>query len=202
MYAPGIPAITYGLRGLMYCEIKVTGPGHDLHSGLYGGAVPNPINALARLIATLHDDQGRVQVPGFYDRVLELEASEREAFAQLPYEKESFLEEVNASDTAGEEGFTTLERIWGRPTLDCNGIWGGFMGKGAKTVIPSEACAKISCRLVADQDPEDVAALLEDYLRAQAPPSIKLDFKVFHGDLNSGSQFRKLGNGIDSFLSI
>jgi acetylornithine deacetylase/succinyl-diaminopimelate desuccinylase-like protein len=181
MFAPGVPSITYGLRGLMYCEVTVVGPSHDLHSGLYGGAVPNPINVLSGMIAKLHDENGHVTIPGFYDRVRELEAEERAAFASLPITDEEFLEEVGAANTQGEAGFSTLERVWARPTLDCNGIFGGFMGKGAKTVIPSQATAKISCRLVPDQDPEEVAKLMEAYLREVAPDSVKVEFTVFHG---------------------
>jgi acetylornithine deacetylase/succinyl-diaminopimelate desuccinylase-like protein len=165
----------------MYCEVTVVGPSHDLHSGLYGGAVPNPINVLSGMIAKLHDENGHVTIPGFYDRVRELEAEERAAFASLPITDEEFLEEVGAANTQGEAGFSTLERVWARPTLDCNGIFGGFMGKGAKTVIPSQATAKISCRLVPDQDPEEVAKLMEAYLREVAPDSVKVEFTVFHG---------------------
>ena len=181
MFAPGLPSITYSLRGLMYCEVTVRGPGHDLHSGLYGGAVPNPINILSKLIAGLHDDEGRVTVEGFYDRVRELEAEECEAFASLPTSDEAFLKEVGAPATHGEAGYTTLERRWARPTLDCNGIWGGFTGEGAKTVIPSKAHAKISCRLVPDQDPHEVEAMLERHLKAHAPPSVEVIFKPHHG---------------------
>lgn len=181
MFAPGLPAITYGLRGLMYCEITVTGPGHDLHSGLYGGAVPNPINILSKIIANLHDEDGRITVPGFYENVMALKDVEREAFAKLPTTDEEFLKEVGAANTAGEEGYTTLERIWARPTLDCNGIYGGFTGEGAKTVVPSKATAKLSCRLVANQDPDAIAEKVEAYVRELAPDSVSVDFKVFHG---------------------
>ena len=181
MFSDSLPSITYGLRGLIYFEVTVTGPGHDLHSGLYGGAVPNPINVLSRMIAKLHNDDGSIAIPGFYDDVRDLEVTEREAFASLPLTEEEFLAEVGAAGTMGEDGFTTLERIWARPTLDCNGIYGGFQGKGAKTVIPSKATAKISCRLVADQRPDEVAKLAEEYLREIAPDSVKLDFSFFHG---------------------
>lgn len=181
MFSEGQPSITYGLRGLIYFEVTVKGPGHDLHSGLYGGAVPNPINALAGMIAKLHDEDGKIAIPGFYDTVRDITAEEREAFAKLPNTDGEFLAEVGAKATQGEDGFTTLERIWARPTLDCNGIYGGFMGKGAKTVIPSRATAKISCRLVPDQDPNRLAELAEAYLREIAPESVELSFSFFHG---------------------
>ena len=181
MFAPGLPSITYALRGLVYFEVTVTGPGHDLHSGLYGGAVPNPINVLSKMISQLHDDDGQIAIPGFYDAVRALEQEERDAFASLPITDEEFLEEVNASGTMGEKGYSTLERVWARPTLDCNGIYGGFMGIGAKTVVPSKATAKISCRLVPDQDPDELAKKAEAYLREIAPDSVKVDFTVFHG---------------------
>jgi acetylornithine deacetylase/succinyl-diaminopimelate desuccinylase-like protein len=181
MFAEGQPSITYGLRGLIYFEVTVTGPGHDLHSGLYGGAVPNPINALAGMIAKLHDADGKIAIPGFYEHVRDVTPEEREAFAALPNTDEGFLAEVGAKATHGEDGYSTLERIWARPTLDCNGIYGGFQGKGAKTVIPSKATAKISCRLVPDQDPNRLAELAEAYLRSIAPESVELEFSFFHG---------------------
>ena len=165
----------------MYCEMTVIGPGHDLHSGLYGGAVPNPINVLAKMIGQLHDERGVVQVPGFYDDVVPIAADERNALAALPVSDDAFVEEVGALATMGEHEYTTLERIWARPTLDCNGIFGGFTGKGAKTVIPSRASAKISCRLVPDQDPKIVAQKLEAFVRSIAPPSVRVEFDVFHG---------------------
>ena len=181
MYAPGLPSITYALRGLIYFEVTVTGPGHDLHSGLYGGAVPNPINVLAKIIGQLHNDDGTIAVPGFYDNVRALEQDERDAFAELPFEADAFLREVNAKGAMGEEGYTTLEHTWARPTLDCNGIWGGFTGEGAKTVIPSKASAKISCRLVPNQDPEVLAAKVEAYMRELAPEAVTLEFDFHHG---------------------
>lgn len=181
MYAPGLPSITYALRGLIYFEVSVTGPGHDLHSGMYGGGVPNPINVLAKMIGQLHDDQGAIAVPGFYDEVRPLEAEEREAFAALPFSEEEFAAEVGAKGITGERGYTTLERIWARPTLDCNGIYGGFQGAGAKTVIPSKATAKISCRLVPDQDPDVLAKKVEAYLRQIAPDYVEVSFDFFHG---------------------
>jgi acetylornithine deacetylase/succinyl-diaminopimelate desuccinylase-like protein len=181
MFSQGLPSITYGLRGLMYCEIKVTGPGHDLHSGMYGGAVPNPINALAQMIGTLHDGTGRIQVEGFYDGVEPLSSEERAQFASLPHSDDTFLKEVNGVGLHGEAEFTTLERIWARPTLDCNGIIGGFTGKGAKTVIPSSASAKISCRLVPGQSSEDIGAKVKAHLERVAPDYVKFEFDLHHG---------------------
>ena len=181
MFAPGLPTITYGLRGLTYFEVTVTGPDHDLHSGLYGGAVPNPINELSKLIAQLHHDDGRVAIPGFYDDVEELTAEERDQFAELPFDNEDFRKEAGAPGLQGEAGYSTLERRWARPTLDCNGIWGGFIGEGAKTVLPSHASAKISCRLVPNQDPDKVLELAQSYLEEIAPDTILLDFKPHHG---------------------
>ena len=181
MYARGVPSIMYSLRGLAYFEMKVTGPSHDLHSGLYGGAVANPINVIADIIASLHDDEGRITVPGFYDQVRELEDDEREAFADLPFSEDEFLAETGAPATWGEQGYSTLERTWARPTLDCNGIWGGFTGDGAKTVLPSEANAKFSCRLVPDQDPREIEKLVGAYIEEIAPPTVTVEFHQHHG---------------------
>lgn len=181
MFAPGLPSITYGLRGLMYCEVSVTGPGHDLHSGMYGGAVPNPINALATMIGKLTDESGKILVDGFYDNIEPLTEEERAQFASLPHTDEGFLKEVNGVGLHGEDGFTTLERIWARPTLDCNGIYGGFTGEGAKTVIPSKAHTKISCRLVPGQNSADIGKKMEAYLRKIAPDYVKVDFHLHHG---------------------
>jgi len=180
-YAPEIPAITYGLRGIMACEITLTGPAQDLHSGVFGGAVTNPANALSRLIAQLHDDQGRVQIPGFYDDVVPLTEEERRAFAALPFDEAEFLRTLGVSEPAGEVGFTTLERRWARPTCDVNGIWGGYTGEGPKTIIPSRASAKITCRLVPDQNPETLIANLEDFLRSRLPAGVTLAFRHWHG---------------------
>jgi acetylornithine deacetylase/succinyl-diaminopimelate desuccinylase-like protein len=181
MFDRGLPSITYSLRGLVYFEVTLQGPSHDLHSGVYGGAVPNPINELARIVGDLHDDQGRVAIPGFYDDVRDLSDEERASFAELPFSEEGFLEEVGVSRTVGEEGYSTLERCWARPTLDCNGIFGGFTGKGAKTVIGSTATAKISCRLVPGQDPRDIARKAEEAIRAMAPDYVDVSFEFFHG---------------------
>jgi len=181
MFAPGLPTITYGLRGIAYFEVTVRGPDHELHSGLYGGAVPNPLNELSRMIARLHDDDRRVAIPGFYDRVEEIDDEERAKLAELPFDEADFLEETGAPGVAGEKGYSTLERRWTRPTLDCNGVWGGYTDAGSKTVLPSTAHAKISCRLVPDQDPDRIARLAEEYFRELAPDCVELDFEAKHG---------------------
>ena len=154
-YGPELPAITYGLRGIIACEVKLQGPKQDLHSGVFGGAVANPINVLAQLIASLHDTEGRIQIPGFYDDVLELTAEERKDFAALPFDEQEFCESLGINGASGEAGFTTLERRWARPTCDVNGITGGYQGEGPKTIVPARASAKITCRLVPDQDEVD-----------------------------------------------
>lgn len=181
MFAPGLPAIVYGLRGLTYFQVDVEGPDHDLHSGLYGGAVVNPINALCQMIAALKDGQGRVTVPGFYDKVRDLTVTERAAWAALPHDDEALRLSVGAAALDGEAGFTALERTWGRPTLDCNGILGGFTGEGAKTVLPSKAMAKFSCRLVPDQTPEEIEDLVEAHLLALAPAGVRVKVHRLHG---------------------
>lgn len=181
MFPPGLPAITYGLRGLAYCQIEVQGPATDLHSGSYGGAVANPLQVLAELVAGLKDAQGRVAVPGFYDDVRPLTAEERRALAELPFDEERFKREVGVQELSGEVGYSTLERLWARPTLELNGLWGGFTGEGAKTVIPARAWAKISCRLVPDQDPERILDLLERHLTAVCPATVRLTFTRMHG---------------------
>lgn len=181
MFAPGIPSITYGLRGLAYLEMTVRGPSHDLHSGLYGGGVPNPINELARIIAGLHDENGKVTIPGFYDAVRELEEEERAALEALNFDDEGFRKEAGVKELKGEAGYTTLEHIWTRPTLDCNGIWGGFTGEGAKTVLPAVAHAKFSCRLVPDQDPEDIAAKAQAWVQELAGDAVEVTVTAHHG---------------------
>jgi len=193
MFAPGLPTITYGLRGISYFEVTARGPSHELHSGLYGGAVPNPLNELSKIIAQLHDDDRRVAIPGFYDNVQELDDDERENFTELPFDDEKFRRETGAPGLVGEEGHSTLERRWTRPTLDCNGMWGGYTDEGAKTVLPSTAHAKISCRLVPDQDPDRIDELAEDYFRELAPDHIELEFEAKHSgspvvsDLDNGT---------------
>ena len=180
-YGDGIPAITYGLRGILAAEVTVHGPDRDLHSGVFGGAVANPVNVLAGLIGKLHDEQGAVTIPGFYDDVLELTDEERAGFAQLPFDDESFCASVGASAPHGEAGYTTLERRWARPTCDINGIFGGYQGEGPKTIVPSQATAKITCRLVPDQNPEQLTDSLEQFLREQAPAGVRLEFQSYHG---------------------
>lgn len=181
MYAKGLPAIMYSLRGLAYFEIEITGPSHDLHSGLYGGAVPNPINELGKIIAALQNPDGTVAVPGFYDRVRSLEQVERDGFAALPFKESEFKAESGVKGVQGEEGYTTLERTWARPTLDFNGIIGGFTGEGAKTVLPSKARAKFSCRLVPDQEPGEIQEMVAAHIRNIASPNVTVDVRFHHG---------------------
>jgi acetylornithine deacetylase/succinyl-diaminopimelate desuccinylase-like protein len=180
-YAPGIPAITYGLRGILACEVTVKGPSQDLHSGVFGGAVANPVNGLAKLIGMLHDDQGRVQIPGFYDAVVPLSAEERRQFAALPFDEAAFQKSLGIDAGWGEAGYSTLERRWARPTCDVNGITGGYQGEGPKTIVPARATAKITCRLVPDQDPVRLTEALHGFLQAHCPPGLKLEFQAFHG---------------------
>src|ERR1700756_1125676 len=159
MLGKGVPSITYGLRGLNYYQIELTGPERDLHSGVYGGAVPNPLTILTELFAGLHDKNFRVSVPAFYKQVAKLSKAERKALNALPWKKKDFEKAVGAPGYIGEKGFTIVEQLWTRPTLELNGIWGGYTGEGAKTVIPSKAYAKFSTRLVPDQDPQKIAKL-------------------------------------------
>ena len=181
MFAKGLPAICYGLRGLAYLEVQVRGTDRDLHSGSFGGAVINPANALVRMLASLKDDKGRVAVPGFYEKVKRLRAAERRAFAELPHSDTQYKRSIGAPELYGEAGYTTLERIWARPTLDINGIWGGFTGEGAKTVIPAEAQAKISMRLVPDQSPKEIAEKVRAHLKKTAPRSVRVSVRELHG---------------------
>jgi acetylornithine deacetylase/succinyl-diaminopimelate desuccinylase-like protein len=178
MLGKGVPSITYGLRGLNYYQIELTGPARDLHSGVYGGAVPNPLTVLAELFAQLHDKNFRVTIPGFYDRVARLSAAERKALNSLPWKKNDFAKAVGAPGYVGEKGFSIVEQLWTRPTLELNGIWGGYTGEGAKTVIPSQAFAKFSTRLVPDQDPHKIAALVEKHIRKLLPKTVHCKFEV------------------------
>ena len=174
MWSEEVPSMCTGMRGLLDAQIDVTGPDRDLHSGSFGGAVPNPLHALAALLAGLHDGAGRVTLPRFYDAVLPLSAAERDLLARLPFSEKAWLAEAGDSRAAaGEQGFTTLERIWARPTAEINGMWGGHTGAGAKTIIPREAHAKLSFRLVAGQEPADVAAALDEYVARHTPPGIE-----------------------------
>jgi len=174
------PSIGYALRGMAYMEIRIEGPNKDLHSGVYGGAVPNPLNVLSGILAELVDGDGRVTVPGFYDDVVILEGEEREALAALSFDEEGFAGKLGLPEVTGEKGFSALERLWARPTLDVNGLLGGFTGEGSKTVIPSKAMAKVSMRLVPDQDPDKIVRSFTDYVKALAPPSVKVEV-ICHG---------------------
>ncbi|MEX0819058.1 MAG: M20/M25/M40 family metallo-hydrolase, partial [Pirellulaceae bacterium] len=180
-FGPGRPAITYGLRGIAYYELRLTGPKQDLHSGTFGGAVANPLNALAKMLAALVNHEGQVQVPGFYDEVVELTDAEREQFAALQFDESSFMQQIGVDGLSGEAGFTTLERRWARPTCDVHGFWGGYTGEGAKTVLPCRAGAKFSFRLVPNQDPKKIGKSLELMLRSLCPPGIKLELIDLHG---------------------
>ena len=181
MPRPDLPAIVYGLRGLSYIQVEVTGPAGDLHSGSFGGAIYNPIQALAEMIASLKDRDGRITMPGFYDRVRPLDVDERQALAEAPFDGEKFRREAGVAETWGEKGYTTLEQITARPTLEVNGIWCGYQGEGSNTVLPSKAYAKISCRLVADQDYHEISRLLGEHLRRIAPPQVRVETKALHG---------------------
>ncbi len=180
-FAPGVPAITYGLRGIAYFELKLTGPKQDLHSGSFGGAVTNPAIALSKLLAALIDANGRVQVPGFYDDVTPLTEAERKQFAALPFDESGFQRQVGVDALTGEQGFTTLERKSARPTFDINGLTSGYQGEGAKTVLPARASAKFSFRLVPKQDPKKIQTSLEAMLNQHCPPGIRLELIGHHG---------------------
>src|SRR5690554_2647266 len=175
------PSVTVGLRGLAYMEVEVTGPNKDLHSGTFGGAVANPINVLCRMIASLQDDQGRITIPEFYDKVEELSAAYREELNKAPFDEEVYRRKLDVAETSGESGYTTIERTGIRPTLDVNGIWGGYTGEGAKTVLPSKAYAKISMRLVPNQDFSEISDLFEKHFKSLAPASVKVKVKPHHG---------------------
>lgn len=181
MFDYDVPTICYGLRGLAYMQVEVTGANRDLHSGSFGGAVDNPINALAHIICKLKDDKGKILIDGFYDDVLPLTEKERIEFKKLPFDEKRYMEGLEVDELFGEEGYSTLERASARPTLDCNGIWGGFQGEGAKTVLPSKAAAKISMRLVPDQEPEKIEKLFTDYVKKIAPKSVKVEVISLHG---------------------
>ncbi|HEX3920690.1 MAG TPA: dipeptidase [Streptosporangiaceae bacterium] len=174
MWAQGVPSMCTGMRGLAEAEIDLRGPERDLHSGSFGGAVPNPLHVLADLLAGLHDREGRITVPGFYDKVMPVSAAERQMFARLPFDEQAWLADAGHSRAAvGEAGFSTLERIWARPTAEVNGMWGGHTGAGGKTIIPAQAHAKVSFRLVAHQEPADVIAGLREYVALHTPPGIE-----------------------------
>ena len=180
-FAPGQPAITYGLRGIAYYELRLSGPKQDLHSGTFGGAVTNPANALCRMLAALVNERGQVQVPGFYDEVEALSPRERSEFAKLPFDEAAFMKQVGVGALSGEEGFSTLERRWARPTFDINGLWSGYQGEGAKTILPARAGAKFSFRLVPKQDPKKITAALKKRLGELCPGGISMELIDFHG---------------------
>ncbi len=181
MISDKVPSINCGMRGLAYFEVKVTGPNKDLHSGHYGGAVANPINVLCEMIASLHDAHGRVNVPGFYDKVVELSAEDRALLSKAPFDMKEYKEFLDIDDVRGEEGYTTMERTGIRPCLDVCGIWGGYTGTGAKTVLPSTAHAKISMRLVPNQRSEEISVLFADYFKSIAPKCVKVEVTPCEG---------------------
>lgn len=181
MFDKDVPSITYGLRGLTYMQVYVQGTNRDLHSGAYGGAVQNPLNALCEIVAGLKNKDGVIQIPGFYDDVIDLTPEEREAAAKLPFNEQAFKDSLGITEVYGEKGYSTIERKSARPTLDVNGIWGGYQGEGAKTVLPAKAGAKISMRLVPDQDPQKIAKLFADYVLQIAPKGVKVTVEEHHG---------------------
>ena len=183
MFAPGLPSILFSLRGMSYLQIDLEGPASDLHSGSYGGSVVNPATALARIIASFHDDNWRVAITGFYDNVVQWDDTVRAQIRELPFNEEGFREETGVPALEGEEGYSTLERIWTRPTLEVNGLLSGYTGEGAKTVLPSKAMAKVSCRLVPDQKPDEIAKLVTEHVRQVAPPEVTVKVTTLHSGL-------------------
>lgn len=181
--ANDVPSIEVGLRGLTYLEVEVTGANRDLHSGVYGGAVANPINVLCQMIASLKDENNHITIPGFYDKVQELSNAERSSINEAPFDLEEYKRDLAIDEIEGEKGYTTIERTGIRPTLDVNGIWGGYTGEGAKTVLPSKAYAKISMRLVPDQHNDEILELFTEHFLSIAPPSVKVVIKPHHGGL-------------------
>jgi acetylornithine deacetylase/succinyl-diaminopimelate desuccinylase-like protein len=179
--ANDVPSITVGLRGLAYMEVEITGPNRDLHSGVYGGAVANPINILARMIASLHDKNGKVNIPGFYKDVLTVSKKERAEMAKAPFNKRAYMKDLGVAELFGEKGYSPMEQTSIRSSLDVNGIWGGYIGEGAKTVLPSKAFAKISMRLVPNQDSEKISKLFEKHFKKIAPKSVKVKVTTLHG---------------------
>jgi acetylornithine deacetylase/succinyl-diaminopimelate desuccinylase-like protein len=180
-FAPGVPAITYGLRGIAYYELRLRGPRQDLHSGTFGGAVTNPAGALVAMLAALKDDDGRIQVPGFYDDVEPLTDRERDEFRALPFSEDEFMQQLGVQDLSGEAAYTTLERRWARPACDINGLTSGYQGEGAKTVLPARASAKFSFRLVPNQDPHKITTALRKFLEDRLPPGIEMELVDHHG---------------------
>jgi acetylornithine deacetylase/succinyl-diaminopimelate desuccinylase-like protein len=181
MFDRGVPSICYALRGLVYCQIDLRGTSSDLHSGVFGGTVANPAFVLAQVLAQMKDRSGRIKIPGFYDRVRPLSDEERTAWAALPFNEKKYRSDLGAPRLAGESGFTVLERLWARPTFEVNGLLSGFTGEGSKTVIPAVAMAKVSMRLVPDQDPDDIAQQFESYVRKIAPRTVSVTITRLHG---------------------
>ena len=190
MIAPDVPSVTVGLRGLSYVQVRVTGPNKDLHSGIFGGAVANPANVLAQLIAGLIDENGHITVPGFYDDVVEISSEERAAMAKAPFDEDAYRKALDIEQTQGEKGFSTIERTGIRPSLDVNGMWSGYTGEGAKTVLPSVACAKISMRLVPNQNWEKIGKLVADCLQQRAPKSVRVEVEILHGGQAYGADLQ------------
>lgn len=181
MLSAELPSLTTGLRGLAYWQIELTGPNHDLHSGHFGGAVANPINVLCKLLADVTNEDGRIQVPGFYDDVDDIPGEERKMVAEIPFDLEKYKKSIDVEELFGEKGYSTIERNGFRPSFDICGIWGGYTGEGSKTVIPSKAYAKISCRLVPHQEHEKISQLVVDYFKKVAPKTVKIDIQPLHG---------------------
>lgn len=181
MLSAELPSLTTGLRGLAYWQIELTGPNHDLHSGHFGGAVANPINVLCKLLADVTNEDGRIQVPGFYDDVDDIPEEERKMVAEIPFDLEKYKKSIDVEELFGEKGYSTIERNGFRPSFDICGIWGGYTGEGSKTVIPSKAYAKISCRLVPHQEHEKISQLVVDYFKKVAPKTVKIDIQPLHG---------------------
>jgi len=181
MFAPGLPSVLSSLRGLAYFEINVQGPQGDLHSGSYGGAIVNPAMALARILATFHDENGHIAIPGFYKKVREWPAKIRSQMRSLPFDDKTMMKETGVGALGGEKGYTTLEKLWTRPTCEVNGLLSGYTGEGAKTVLPAKAMAKVSCRLVPDQDPQDIEKLMKAHVAKVAPKGVKVDVRHLHG---------------------
>jgi acetylornithine deacetylase/succinyl-diaminopimelate desuccinylase-like protein len=180
MVAPGVPTFTYGLRGILCMEIRLRGPSADLHSGIFGGSVANPAAVLSRIVAKLHDDSGRIAIPGFYDRVLPLEQWERDLWTKLPFTEKGWLATTGSPRISGEAGYTFLEQVWARPTAEVNGIGSGYQGEGPKTIVPSKATVKLSFRLVPDQDPSELRPVIEEFLKQQCPDSVEMEIVQQH----------------------
>tara|TARA_R110000868_G_scaffold259361_11_gene517466 strand:+ start:1503 stop:2876 length:1374 start_codon:yes stop_codon:yes gene_type:complete len=204
MFGKDQPSITYGLRGLAYMEVEVIGPNRDLHSGVYGGVVENPINVLCEIIGKLKDDDGIIQIPGFYDKVIPLTEEERIAAAALPFDEDAYKKALDIEEVHGEKGYTTLERSSARPTLDVNGIVGGYIGEGAKTVLPSKVNAKVSMRLVPDQHPKEIAKMFKEHVESLAPDTVRIKVTEHHGGFASVTDlnFYGLKAGAKAFEEI